>query len=75
MAAVGHAFGPNKERGVFHTTDGGQTWQNILYVDDKTGATDLQADPKNPQIMFAAMYEVRRTAYSHDQRRSWQRAL
>jgi photosystem II stability/assembly factor-like uncharacterized protein len=64
VAAVGHAFGPNKERGVFHTTDGGQTWQNILYVDDKTGATDLQADPKNPQIMFAAMYEVRRTAYS-----------
>ncbi len=64
VAAVGHAFGPNKERGVFHTTDGGKTWQNILYVDDKTGATDLQADPNNPQIMFAAMYEVRRTAYS-----------
>ena len=42
VAAVGHAFGPNKERGVFHTTDGGKTWQNILYVDDKTGATDLQ---------------------------------
>jgi len=64
VAAVGHAFGPNKERGVFHTTDGGQSWQNILYVDDKTGATDLQTDPKNPRIMFAAMYEVRRTAYS-----------
>jgi photosystem II stability/assembly factor-like uncharacterized protein len=64
VAAVGHAFGPNKERGVFHTTDGGKTWQNILYVDDKTGATDLEADPNNPQIMFAAMYEVRRTAYT-----------
>lgn len=64
VAAVGHAFGPNKERGIFHTTDGGHTWQNILYVDDKTGATDLQADPKNPQIMFAAMYQVRRTAYA-----------
>lgn len=64
VAAVGHAFGPNKMRGVYHSTDGGKTWQNILYVDDKTGATDLVADPKNPQVMFAAMYEVRRTAYS-----------
>ncbi|MGB6877686.1 MAG: hypothetical protein WBD87_16810 [Candidatus Acidiferrales bacterium] len=64
VAAIGHAFGPNSERGVFHSTDGGATWQKILYVDDKTGATDLVADPKNPQIMFAAMYEVRRTAYS-----------
>ncbi len=64
VAAIGHAFGPNEQRGVFHTTDGGQTWKKILYVDDKTGATDLQADPKNPQIMFAAMYQVRRTAYS-----------
>lgn len=64
VAAIGHAFGPNSERGVFHSTDGGATWQKMLYVDDKTGATDLVADPKNPQIMFAAMYEVRRTAYS-----------
>ncbi|MGH9710565.1 MAG: WD40/YVTN/BNR-like repeat-containing protein, partial [Candidatus Acidiferrales bacterium] len=64
VAAIGHAFGPNSERGVFHSTDGGATWQKILYVDDKTGATDLVADPKNPQVMFAAMYEVRRTAYS-----------
>jgi photosystem II stability/assembly factor-like uncharacterized protein len=64
VAAVGHAFGPNRERGVFHSADGGATWQKILYVDDKTGATDLVADPKNPQVMFAAMYQVRRSAYS-----------
>jgi photosystem II stability/assembly factor-like uncharacterized protein len=64
VAAVGHAFGPNEERGVFHSTDGGVNWNKILYVDNKTGATDLVADPRNPQIMFAAMYEVRRTAYS-----------
>jgi photosystem II stability/assembly factor-like uncharacterized protein len=63
-AAVGHAFGPNEERGVFHSMDGGASWQKILYVDDKTGAADLVADPRNPQILFAAMYEVRRTAYS-----------
>jgi photosystem II stability/assembly factor-like uncharacterized protein len=64
VAAIGHAFGPNEERGVFHSTDGGATWEKILYIDDKTGATDLVADPNNPEIMFAAMYEVRRTAYS-----------
>lgn len=64
VAAIGHAFGPNEERGVFHSTDGGATWKKILYIDDKTGATDLVADPNNPEIMFAAMYEVRRTAYS-----------
>ncbi|MGH9734118.1 MAG: WD40/YVTN/BNR-like repeat-containing protein [Candidatus Acidiferrales bacterium] len=64
VAAIGHAFGPNTERGVFHSTDGGATWQKILYVDENTGATDLVADPKNPQVMFVAMYQVRRTAYS-----------
>ena len=64
VAAVGHAFGPNDERGVFRSRDGGQTWKKILYVDDKTGATDLVMDPHNPKILFAAMYEVRRTAYS-----------
>ncbi len=64
VAAVGHAFGPNEERGVFRSRNGGATWQKILYVDDKTGATDLVLDAHNPKIMFAAMYEVRRTAYS-----------
>jgi photosystem II stability/assembly factor-like uncharacterized protein len=64
VAAVGHAFGPNEERGVFHTIDGGKTWQKVLYVNDRTGATDLVVDANNRQIMFAAMYEVRRTAYS-----------
>jgi photosystem II stability/assembly factor-like uncharacterized protein len=64
VAAVGHAFGPNEERGVFRTADGGKTWQKILYVDDKTGATDLAADPNNPNIIFAAMYQVRRAAWT-----------
>lgn len=64
VAAIGHAFGPNEERGVFRSMDGGKTWQKVLYVDDKTGATDLVLDPHNPNILFAAMYEVRRSAWS-----------
>ena len=64
VAAVGHAFGPNAERGVFRSNDGGKSWQKVLYVDDKTGATDLVFDPHNPKVLYAAMYEVRRTAYS-----------
>jgi len=64
VAAVGHAFGPNEERGIFRSKDGGKSWEKVLYVDGKTGATDLVQDPRNPQVLFAAMYEVRRTAYS-----------
>ena len=64
VAALGHAFGPNEERGVFRSRDGGATWQKVLYVDDKTGATDVVEDPHDPKTLFAAMYEVRRTAYS-----------
>lgn len=64
VAAIGHAFGPTEERGVFRSTDAGKTWQKVLYVDDKTGATDLAFDPNNPNILFAAMYEVRRSAWS-----------
>jgi photosystem II stability/assembly factor-like uncharacterized protein len=64
VAALGHAFGPNEERGVFRSKDGGATWQKVLYVDDKTGATDLVQDPHDPKTLFASMYEVRRNAYS-----------
>lgn len=64
VAAIGHAFGPTEERGVFRSTDAGKTWQKVLYVDDKTGATDLVFDPNNPNILFAAMYEIRRSAWS-----------
>jgi photosystem II stability/assembly factor-like uncharacterized protein len=64
VAAIGHAFGPNEERGVFRSMDAGKTWQKVLYVDDQTGATDLVFDPNNPNILFAAMYQVRRTAWS-----------
>lgn len=58
VAAVGHAYGPNAERGVFRSTDGGRTWQKVLYHDDKTGAIDLVFDPNNTHIVYAALYQV-----------------
>lgn len=62
VAALGRLFGPNPERGVFKSTDGGATWQHVLKVDENTGATDLVMDPSNPDILFAATYQRRRTA-------------
>ena len=63
VAAAGHLWGPNSERGVFKTTDGGRTWTKVLYVDDNTGATDLVMDPQDPQTLFAAMYQRQRKAW------------
>ena len=57
VAAMGYHWGCNEERGVFKTVDGGRTWQKILYVNDSTGAIDLQADPKNPDVLYAAMWQ------------------
>lgn len=63
VAANGHLFGPNPDRGVYLTTDGGKTWTKTLYLDDNTGATDLIIHPANPEILFAATYQRRRTAW------------
>lgn len=60
VAAQGAAWGENPERGIFKTTDGGKTWQKILYVNEKTGAADLIIDPSNSNKLFAAMWEYRR---------------
>jgi photosystem II stability/assembly factor-like uncharacterized protein len=60
VAALGHAFGPNEERGVFRSTDGGKTWQKVLFKDDKTGAVDIEFAGGNPHILYAAMYQVLR---------------
>jgi len=57
VAAIGHAFGPNAERGVFRSTDGGKTWQKVLYKDDKTGAVDLTFAGGNSHVLYAAMYQ------------------
>jgi photosystem II stability/assembly factor-like uncharacterized protein len=63
VAALGHAYGPNTERGVFRTTDGGRTWTKVLYKNPDIGAIDLAADPGNPQIVYAALYQARRTPW------------
>src|ERR1043166_4427841 len=59
VAVLGHPYGPNEVRGVFSSTDGGQTWQKVLYKDENTGAVDLAFDPKNPQKVFAVLWAAR----------------
>ncbi len=63
VSALGHAFGPNEERGVFKTIDGGKTWNKVLYVNDKAGAEDLVLDPQNPETIYTSIWEVYRTPY------------
>ncbi len=58
-AVLGHPYGPNEERGLFRSTDGGQTWQKIIYKDENTGASDVEIDPSNPDVVYASMWEVR----------------
>ncbi|UCG23194.1 MAG: glycosyl hydrolase [Chloroflexota bacterium] len=60
VAALGHAFGPNEERGVFRSQDGGQNWEKVLHVSDKAGAVDLAMDSNNPRILYASIYETYR---------------
>ena len=64
VAALGHAFGPNRERGVFRSRDGGGTWEHVLNRSDKAGAVDLSMDPNNPRILYAAVWEAVRTPSS-----------
>ncbi|NQW03751.1 MAG: hypothetical protein HQ485_06955 [Acidobacteria bacterium] len=61
VAAVGHLFGPNEERGLFKSTDGGKTWAKSKYIDADTGFTEVQIDPVNPRVVYAASYARRRT--------------
>ena len=64
VAALGHPYGPNDERGVFRTIDGGTTWKRILFRNNKAGAVDLAMDPRNPKVLFAAIWDVYRTPWS-----------
>ena len=64
VAALGHAYGPNSERGVYRSTDGGKNWEKVLFKDDKSGAIDLAVDPHNSNVMFAALYQIQRTPWS-----------
>ena len=63
VAALGNLWGPDKERGVFKTTDGGVTWTNVLYIDEDTGATELVMDPSNNKVLYAATYQRRRAGW------------
>ena len=63
VAALGDLWGPNKERGVYKTTDGGATWTLALFINDDTGVSDVAIDPQSPNIVYAAAYERRRTAF------------
>jgi len=86
VAALGREWGENPERGVFKTTDGGKSWQKVLYVDEKTGAADVAIDPRNPNKLFASLWQYRRWPYffksggpgsglyvSHDGGASWKK--
>ena len=64
VAALGHPFGPNTERGVYRTLDGGKTWERVLYRDENTGAVDIAFDPRNANVLFATLWEARRTPWS-----------
>jgi photosystem II stability/assembly factor-like uncharacterized protein len=64
VAALGHAFGPNPERGVYRSTDGGATWTKVLGKDDDTGAIDICADRADPQIIYASLWQVRRPPWN-----------
>jgi photosystem II stability/assembly factor-like uncharacterized protein len=64
VAAVGHAFGPNTQRGVFRSTDGGKTWNRVLFKNELTGAIDLAVDPHNSKIVYAALWQVRRQPWN-----------
>ncbi len=58
-AVLGHPYGPNSERGIFRSTDGGNTWQKVLYKDENTGASDIEIDPSNPDVLYASLWEMR----------------
>ena len=74
-ASMGHVFKPNAERGIFKTTNGGATWNKVLFVDDNTGGVDLVMDSHNPNVLYAAMWQAQRVAVETDQRRPRQRSL
>jgi len=63
VAALGHVWGPNKERGVYRSKDGGQTWEQVLFRSEKAGAIDLSMDPNNPRILYATTWEAQRYPY------------
>ena len=64
VAALGHLFGPDEQRGVFRSTDGGESWEKVLYINDEVGVVDLVMDPTNPRVLYATTWRIKRTPYS-----------
>lgn len=64
VAAIGHLFGSNEDRGIFKTIDGGKTWKKVLYVNNQTGCSDLIMEPGNPAVLYAGTWRIQRTPYS-----------
>ena len=64
IAALGHAFGPNQQRGVFRSIDGGQSWDHVLFKSEQAGAADLSMDPNTPRVLYAAIWQVERNFWS-----------
>ncbi len=58
VAVLGHSHGPQRERGIYRTKDGGETWAHVLFVDENTGASSLEMDPNNPRVLFAGMWQI-----------------
>jgi len=67
VAALGHLYSPNKERGVYKTTDGGKTWKQTLYIDDNTGAVEMDINPQNPSELYAATWYKTRSAWNFEE--------
>ena len=67
VAVLGHLYSPNKERGIYKTSDGGKTWKQTLYVDDNTGAVEMDINPKNPDELYAAMWYKTRSAWNFEE--------
>jgi photosystem II stability/assembly factor-like uncharacterized protein len=66
VAALGHLWGPNKERGLYKTTDGGRSWTNTKFVDEDTGFVDVAMDPESPETLYAASYQRRRAPFGYN---------
>ena len=66
VGALGHAFGPSPDRGVYRTRDGGATWTKVLFLNDSTGAADISIDVNNPRILYASMWKFQRTPWGMD---------
>ena len=69
VAALGHAWGTNPERGIYRTTDGGVSWDLVLHKSERAGAAALSLDPTNPRILYAALWQGQRYPHAADQRR------